>query len=188
MPGSEHYASGQGGSRPGDAPPFDSQDFDPFLEEAEELLGPFDPFLEMGQAAADSSHWSASTWSAYFSILFEGERIRRQTQTFPEWEADCLAFFRDKQGRPFPQPSELGCSLPECLRRQRQDPYRPLLACQHTVTRFLHTRPGGVDRAWLRKFRLQWHPDRFSADGVRGTEKQEAAEEMFKILDALVQR
>ena len=101
---------------------------------------------------------------------------------FEQWEAACLAFLADKEHSEFPHPPHQGCSRPDCLRRIHDDAW-PLATCWHSLQRLLRTRPGAAPRAFVRRFRLHWHPDRFCAPGVGGTPKQRQAEELFKLLE-----
>ena len=105
---------------------------------------------------------------------------------FETWEAECHAFLADKEHADFPHPPHTGCARPDCLRRIR-DASWPLGTCWHSLQRLLQTRPGLTARAFVKKFRLHWHPDRFSAPVVGGTLKQRQAEEMFKMLADLAE-
>ena len=112
------------------------------------------------------------------------------------WHAACTEFLADKVHTRFPQPPHLGCPEQDCNRRL-QDWSNPLRTCPHSMERLLQSRPRATDSpavhapestsSFIRRFRLHWHPDRFSADGVRGTAKQAAAEELWKVLDGLLQ-
>lgn len=53
------------------------------------------------------------------------------------------------------------------------------------MLQLLRRGPHGADKGFPKRFRVKWHPDRFSMDGMQGTAKQTAAEELFKILSEL---
>ena len=90
-----------------------------------------------------------------------------------------MQFLMDKK-RDFPHPPHLGCRDAQC-QRQIQDDEFPLRTCKHSMKRLFRLNPERGP-TFVRRFRLLWHPDRFSADGIRGTAKQKAGEEIFKIL------
>ena len=106
--------------------------------------------------------------------------VQATSTSFQEWEASCRTFFSDKSGKDFPHPPHLGCRDRQCQLQIQEDRF-PLRTCKHSLQRLLRLDPG-MDQGFIRKFRLLWHPDRFSALGVRGTQKQAGAEEIFKIL------
>ncbi|PVH98095.1 hypothetical protein DM02DRAFT_657657 [Periconia macrospinosa] len=86
---------------------------------------------------------------------------------------------------PYLPPSITTCVLPSCI-PHKSDP-RGLRACKHDVERLLRA-SGLYSYEWLRQERIRWHPDRFGRlceVGFR-EEGRRVAEEMFKVVDALV--
>jgi quinol monooxygenase YgiN len=61
-------------------------------------------------------------------------------------------------------------------------------ACKHDVEALLRS-SGLYSYEWLRQERLRWHPDRFGRLCEEGWREvgRKMAEEMFKIVDALVE-
>ncbi|KAF2623635.1 hypothetical protein BU25DRAFT_349499 [Macroventuria anomochaeta] len=87
---------------------------------------------------------------------------------------------------PYLPPAVTTCTLPSC-ELLKSDPLS-IKACRHDVEVLLRA-SGLYSYEWLRQERLRWHPDRFGRlcdEGWRESGKK-MAEEMFKIIDALME-
>lgn len=87
---------------------------------------------------------------------------------------------------PYLPPAITICALPSC-ELLKSDPLG-IKACRHDVEALMRA-SGLYSYEWLRQERLRWHPDRFGRlcdEGWR-EEGKKMAEEMFKIIDALME-
>lgn len=78
------------------------------------------------------------------------------------------------------------CSLPSC-ELHKSEP-QGIKACRHDVENLMRA-SGSYSYEWLRQERLRWHPDRFGrlCDESWRESGRKMAEEMFKIIDALME-
>jgi hypothetical protein len=87
---------------------------------------------------------------------------------------------------PYLPPAVTTCAIPSC-ELVKSDPLS-IKACRHDVEMFLRA-SGLYSYEWLRQERLRWHPDRFGrlCDENWREEGKKMAEEMFKIIDILME-
>lgn len=87
---------------------------------------------------------------------------------------------------PYLPPAVTICALPSC-ELLKAEPLG-IKACRHDVE-ILMRASGLYSYEWLRQERLRWHPDRFGrlCDEAWREEGKKMAEEMFKIIDALME-
>lgn len=87
---------------------------------------------------------------------------------------------------PYLPPAITVCALPSC-ELLKSDPLS-IKACRHDVEVLMRA-SGLYSYEWLRQERLRWHPDRFGrlCDESWREEGKKMAEEMFKIIDALME-
>ena len=87
---------------------------------------------------------------------------------------------------PYLPPATTTCTLASCV-VLKSDPHS-IKACRHDVEALLRA-SGLYSYEWLRQERLRWHPDRFGrlCDEAWRHEGKKMAEEMFKIIDALME-
>ena len=102
------------------------------------------------------------------------------------WEADI------EQKKPLTTFPHLAVSLCTCNNvecRGRKAEEGSLGACQHDVERLLRA-SGSYSMEWLRKERLQWHPDRFGRrchpDFKEALQKK--ATELYSIFETLIEQ
>lgn len=87
---------------------------------------------------------------------------------------------------PYLPPAITTCSLPSC-ELVKSEP-ESIKACRHDVEAMMRS-SGLYSYEWLRQERLRWHPDRFGrlCDQNWRESGKKMAEEMFKIIDALME-
>ena len=87
---------------------------------------------------------------------------------------------------PYLPPAVTTCTIPSC-ELLKSDPVS-IKACRHDVEALMRA-SGLYSYEWLRQERLRWHPDRFGrlCDESYREEGKKMAEEMFKIIDALME-
>jgi hypothetical protein len=87
---------------------------------------------------------------------------------------------------PYLPPAVTTCTLPSC-ELLKSDP-QSIKACRHDVEVLMRA-SGLYSYEWLRQERLRWHPDRFGrlCDESWRELGKKMAEEMFKIIDALME-
>lgn len=87
---------------------------------------------------------------------------------------------------PYLPPAITKCALPSC-ELLKSDPLS-IKACRHDVELLMRA-SGLYSYEWLRQERLRWHPDRFGrlCDEQWREEGKKMAEEMFKIIDSLME-
>lgn len=87
---------------------------------------------------------------------------------------------------PYLPPAVTTCSLPSC-ELHKSEP-QGIKACKHDVEVLMRA-SGLYSYEWLRQERLRWHPDRFGrlCDERWRESGKKMAEEMFKIIDALME-
>lgn len=100
--------------------------------------------------------------------------------TTPSAPASLLVAF------PYLPPAITVCALPSC-ELLKSDPLS-IKACRHDVEMLMRA-SGLYSYEWLRQERLRWHPDRFGrlCEESWREEGKKMAEEMFKIIDALME-
>jgi hypothetical protein len=120
--------------------------------------------------------------AAYWSNAADLQACDRERfgPAWDAWSQACTQFFAGASDTPFPQFMDAECKHTGCCCCVKCE---ILNTCIHLLEATLRG-SGQYSEAWLKKERLRWHPDRFSAR----IEFQEQAQELFKMMQGLLDR
>ncbi|CZR56480.1 uncharacterized protein PAC_06368 [Phialocephala subalpina] len=91
-----------------------------------------------------------------------------------------VAFKTDPNSNNFPKPHGFRCRGKDCLKVDN------IKCCHHDLEKVLRG-SGEFSGKWLKKERLQWHPDKFPGPGARMEHARVCSTEIFSLCERLLQ-